>query len=227
MAIFTNRPEILILVVDDDPVTRKLIGKFLAQEDFRVETAPDGETCLKEITGISPDLVLLDINMPGLSGIQTCKLLKQERELAEIPVIFVTASTEDETLKQAFKAGARDYVRKPVNRIELITRIEAALEHKMLMEKMLEEEKLKAVLETAGAVCHEMNQPLQFLQWSSEALMSEVPKDSDTYKEIETIKYNVERLGKITRKLMTITKYETRDYVRGEKIIDIDKASAT
>ncbi len=87
-----------------------------------------------------------------------------------------------------------------------------------------ENEKLKAAVETGGAVCHEMNQPLMSISGLSELLMMEINDDNPLYSNIKKIKGQVDRMGEITRKLMTITRYKTKDYLKG-KIIDIYKAS--
>jgi signal transduction histidine kinase len=88
----------------------------------------------------------------------------------------------------------------------------------------IETEKLIAVIEMAGAVCHEFNQPLQSISTYSELLMMDMDTKNPTYEKIKEIKGQVDRMGKITKKLMNITKYETKDYLMGQ-IIDIDEAS--
>ena len=92
-------------------------------------------------------------------------------------------------------------------------------------EERVQREKLQAVLELAGAVCHELNQPIQAILGHSELLLMDLPKDSPEYERIKTINEEGEKMGKSTRKLMEITRYETEDYVGGTKIIDIEKAS--
>lgn len=91
-------------------------------------------------------------------------------------------------------------------------------------EKLLHQEKLQGVIEMAGAVCHELNQPLQVIIGTSELLMMDVEDDNHYNGNVKTIKEQVVRMGDITRKLMRITRYETKDYLKG-KIIDIDKAT--
>ena len=91
-------------------------------------------------------------------------------------------------------------------------------------EELLRQEKLQGVIEMAGAVCHELNQPLQVVSGISELLMMDVEDDNPFNGNVKTIKEQVVRMGEITRKLMRITKYETKDYLKG-KIIDIDKAT--
>lgn len=97
-------------------------------------------------------------------------------------------------------------------------------EHKRSEEERIQKEKLQGVLEMAGAICHELNQPLQTVYGYSDLLLMNMSEDNPNYSEMNIIKGQVERMGIITKKLMGITKYETKDYLKG-KIIDIDKAS--
>jgi len=190
-----EKADLTILVVDDNPVNVRLAGLILQKEGYKTD------------------------------GLEACKLLKKGKKTQHIPVIFITANTDDQTLKDAFAAGGTDYVRKPINREELLARIKAALREKFYIQDRIEKEKLSAVLETAGAVCHEMNQPLQFLTWSCDTLIKDLSSDEAIINHLQDMKAHIQRISDIVRKLTSITRYETRDYVRGESIIDIEKAS--
>lgn len=98
-------------------------------------------------------------------------------------------------------------------------------DRKLAEEERLQKEKLQSVLEMTGAVCHELNQPLQHLIFSSDDLIADMSEDNPLYKHAAEITRQADRLGEITKKLMGITKYETKDYIKGIKIIDIDKSS--
>jgi CheY-like chemotaxis protein len=191
--------------VDDNPTNIKTLQIILEKSGYCTVSAMDGATCIEMAKNGRPDLILLDINMPEMSGIEVCKAL------------------DNETLREAFESGGTDYVRKPVNRIELLARIESILTQKILMQKLLEEEKLQGVLEMAGAACHELNQPMQTISGYSELLLMDISENNPLYRNIKTIKEQIDRMGKITRKLMRITKYKTREYLN-RKIIDIDQA---
>lgn len=215
-----------ILIVDDSPVSSMVVSMILKKNsDYRTVRVWDGPACIKKAKEVKPDLILLDIQMPGMNGIEVCKVLKKDKQTHDIPIIFVTASTDNETLKEAFESGGTDYVRKPVNKIELLARIKSVLLQKKLEKKLLEEEKLSGVLEMAGAVCHELNQPMQVVSGYSELLLMDMEKDNSSYSYIKMIKEQTDEMGSITRKLMRITKYETQDYIEGSRIIDIDKAA--
>jgi len=98
-------------------------------------------------------------------------------------------------------------------------------ERKQAEQTLKQREKLKGVLEMAGAVCHELSQPAMIIEGYSEILLMNITRDSLLYKKVNRIKEQVDRIGVLTQKLMNITKYETREYSKGKKIVDIDKAS--
>jgi signal transduction histidine kinase len=100
-----------------------------------------------------------------------------------------------------------------------------ALKLRTAEQRRLQREKLQGVLEMAGAVCHELNQPIQAILGYCGFLLKDMPNDDPLYGYVDKIQGRINRMGEITEKLMEITKYETKDYIKGTKIIDIDKAS--
>ena len=222
---FIENARTTILITDDNPVNLKTVRLQVEKAGYRTVFALSGPECIKKTKSLKPDLILLDISMPGMSGIEVCRILKKDESAKDIPIIFVTANTKDDVLKEAFDAGGADYVRKPVNRVELLSRIRSALAQKMLIKSKLEEEKLQGVLEMAGAVCHELNQPLQTISGYSDLVLMNISKDSPLYKNIKNIRDQVIKMGAITKKLMRITRYETKSYIGNRKIIDISRAS--
>lgn len=114
-----------ILVVDDEQPVRQVISTLLEAEGFRVLEAADGKSCLKMAYDCHPDLVLLDILMPGRDGREVCRLLRAIS--TDLPIIVLTALSEDQEVVQRFNDGADDYVTKPFHNEELIARIRAVL----------------------------------------------------------------------------------------------------
>jgi CheY-like chemotaxis protein len=216
----------LVLEVDDNPVNIRLVQAILEKEGYDTVSAIDGPSAIEAVRIGKPDLVLMDIFMGEMSGLDACRIIKEEKDIRDIPVIFVTANTDDAVLRKAFESGGTDYVRKPINRVELLSRIRSVLTQRMLVEKIVEQEKLQGVLEMAGAVCHEMNQPLQAVTWATELLLREIPEEDQLFSAARNINRNVEKIGTITRKLQGITRYETMKYVGDMKIIDIERASS-
>lgn len=212
-----------ILVVEDDLVSRKFMVSMLSEAGYVVETVQNGLQCLEKVAWAIPDLIVMDVVMPDMNGIEACKRLKASSDFRHIPVIFVTGNTDDRTLEAAFEAGASDYVRKPVRQFELMVRVRAVLTQRRMVRRLAEEEKLKGVLATAGGVCHELNQPLQYVLGLVQLLMMDTPPDDEAYVHLKSIRQSVEQMGSITRKLTEITRWRTFKYPGGQDIIDIRK----
>ncbi|MDO8568239.1 MAG: response regulator [Dehalococcoidales bacterium] len=113
-----------VMVVDDEQVILALLNRILKAEGYEVLLASDGSSALDMLEQNSPDLVILDIAMPGLNGFQTLHLL---REVSNIPVIMLTANREETSVRDALTLGADDYIRKPFHTPELLARIRAKL----------------------------------------------------------------------------------------------------
>jgi len=113
-----------ILVVDDDPQIRRVMRVTLTQQGYEVDDTTRGETALAKVRERRFDLVLLDINMPGMGGLETCKMIRQG---SEVPIIMLTARDAETDKIQALDAGADDYVTKPFGMPELLARMRAAL----------------------------------------------------------------------------------------------------
>jgi DNA-binding response OmpR family regulator len=116
-----------ILVVDDDTDIRALLRELLERRGFSVAEAADGRQALQELYGGRPDLVLLDVGMPGMDGWTT---LERIRELSDVPVVMLTARSAELEKTRGLRAGADDYVTKPFGRQELLARIEGLPRHR-------------------------------------------------------------------------------------------------
>ena len=114
-----------VLIVDDSADTLKIVRAVLEQAEYEVCLASDGESALECLSWITPDAILLDAVMPGWSGFETCRRIKADAGLAQIPVIFMTGLVETEHVVEAFAAGGIDYVTKPLREPELLARLAA------------------------------------------------------------------------------------------------------
>ena len=112
-----------ILIVDDQPTNLKVLLSFLQEHDYRVYMADSGQRALDIVPKIQPDLVLLDVMMPGLNGFEICGKIKADKELAAIPVIFMTALDTVGDKMTGFAAGGVDYITKPFHQVEVLARI--------------------------------------------------------------------------------------------------------
>lgn len=128
-----------ILVVDDTPANVSLLLDALAEQGYRVLIAESGHGALEQLEHAVPDLILLDVVMPGIDGFATCAKIKARREWADIPVLFMTALAEPDEKVRAFGAGAVDYITKPVYPPEVLARVAAHLQIRSL-QRSLEDE---------------------------------------------------------------------------------------
>lgn len=118
----------LILIVDDRPKNLQVLVNILRKEKYKVAVATEGKQALSLVEEHHPDLILLDIMLPELDGYEICKILKESPETREIPIVFLTGKTETQDVVKGFQSGAVDYVTKPFNSIELLSRVNTHLE---------------------------------------------------------------------------------------------------
>ncbi len=215
-----------ILVVEDEGIVAQEIKSRLEKSGYAVcAMAHDGRTAIAHAGEMQPDLVLMDIKLKGgMDGIEAAGVI---RDRFNLPVVYLTAYTDPATLARAKVMEPFGYVVKPFETRSLMVSIEIALHRHRSEFERINREKLQAVLETAGAICHELNQPMMAISGHAELLMATIDQDDPVYPKIAKIKSQVERMGAITQKLMGITRYETKNYVLGERIVDIERSSLT
>ena len=126
----------VVLVVDDGAANRELIEACLAGVDCQVRTAEDGTAALKSIRASRPDLVLLDVQMPGMNGYEVCRRIKSDAATRLLPVVMITSLDRTSDRVQALEAGADDYMTKPVDRVELVARVRSALRLKTVYDSL-------------------------------------------------------------------------------------------
>jgi two-component system, OmpR family, alkaline phosphatase synthesis response regulator PhoP len=125
-----------ILVVDDNEQNLELLQAYLEDFDCRTIPAKDGLEALEIIKKSKPDLVLLDVMMPKMSGFEVCRRIKNNPQTADLPVIMVTALNELGDIERAIESGTDDFLSKPVNKLELITRVKTMLKLKHLSDRL-------------------------------------------------------------------------------------------
>ena len=126
----------IVLVVDDNQQNLELLQVYLEDVDCRSIPASDGPEALDIIAKEPPDLILLDVMMPKMSGFEVCRRIKNDPKTSDIPVIMVTALNEFGDIERAIDSGTDDFLSKPVNKLELLTRIRTMLKLKHLSDKL-------------------------------------------------------------------------------------------
>jgi CheY-like chemotaxis protein len=120
-------PQSTVMIVDDNPQNVELLAAFLESLPVKIVTATDGVEALQKVEEHNPDLILLDIMMPRMSGFQVCRKIKADPKTHDIQVLMVTALNELGDIEQASDCGTDDFVSKPVNKFELLTRVKSLL----------------------------------------------------------------------------------------------------
>lgn len=147
-----------ILLVDDTPEHIEMVVSILSEDNFKIRVANKGLTALKLIKQHKPDLILLDVYMPVMNGFEVCKLIKDDESYSDIPIIFLTASGDEKSIKKAFELGAQDYVVKPFNPRELLARVNTHI--KLNQQSSAIKEAYRELDSFCYSVSHDLKTPL-------------------------------------------------------------------
>lgn len=237
-----------ILIVDDNPQNLQVLAKILQDNKYEIEFATNGETALEWIKSNQFGLILLDINMPGMNGFEVCKTIRNNPDMDNIPVIFLSADTDRESILKGFELGAQDYISKPFDSRELLARVRTHLALKDSLEKLenlnksLEEkvaertkqlkeanEKLettniklldldRAKTEFLHIISHEIRTPLNGIIGPLE-LLKEPVHAPEIVELINILDISVKRLERFSLNALLITRLKTKQSeIRKDKI---------
>jgi signal transduction histidine kinase len=166
-----------ILLVDDNPENLKVLAGILKPKGYIIRLAMSGMKAIKSINAKAPKLVLLDVQMPGMNGYETCRVIKSHEDMAEIPIIFVSALTEVVDKIRAFEVGAVDFIEKPFHFDEVLARVnthltirkqseqlqQALLEVSQSQTKLIQSDKMASLGILTAGIAHEINNPINYI----------------------------------------------------------------
>ena len=219
----------VVLVVDDTAANLGLVVETLEAEGLRAAVARDGQEALRRAEIVKPDLILLDVIMPGLDGFQTCRALKSNPATRDIPVIFMTSLSQTEDKINGFRVGAMDFVTKPLHMEEVAVRVQTHLKLRALQRLQQEQnvrleeeiktriraqdallEMLSAVKNVSNAIAHDLRTPLAELRSRLEIMMFGMKKkgDDETLNQLEVAIADVDRVIGIFNALLRLAEID-------------------
>lgn len=171
----SNQKKYVILIVDDIVQNLQVLGTTLMENNYEISMANNGFQALKLVEKVNPDLILLDVLMPDMTGFEVCEKIKAMDKFKDIPVIFLTAKTEAEDIVQGFEKGGVDYITKPFNKSELLVRIRTHIELKNARDIILEQNQRLTALnneksEILGIAAHDLKNPLSSIKGLAEVV---------------------------------------------------------
>jgi CheY-like chemotaxis protein len=217
-----------ILIAEDDLTSRFMLKAALEKLGYEVEGVENGRLAWERMQKPdAPALLILDWVMPEIDGLGVCRLIREQKSPKPVYIIMLSSRQEVNALVEGLDAGCDDYIAKPYNLEELRARVNVGRRMLELQFRLIEQEKLQGVLEMAGAVCHELNQPLQAVSGWSELILMNMKKEDPNYAKFIKIRDGVGLIGELTKKIMGISRYRTKRYMNNAvSIIDIHGASS-
>lgn len=227
----------MILIADDDPDALNLVGLGVSALGFQAVEAHDGNEAWEKFEVLSPDLAVLDLMMPGLSGNDVCQRIKGSDLGRHVPVIILTARDALQDKVTALEGGADDYLTKPFHVPELQARIKALLRVRELnlslrqknqellaaQEKLIQQERQLLVMQLAGTAAHQLGQPLSAILLNCHLLEKLPANDSRFSQALAAIKQDARRMAELIEKLKTVDAQKKEDYHGQTQILDIER----
>ena len=178
-----NRSDYKILIVDDVVSNVLLLKILLTNEKFQVCTAANGNQCIEQTKKEKPDLILLDVMMPDISGFDTAVILKKDPETRDVPIIFLTALNSPSDLVKGFQVGANDFLTKPLNKEELVMRVMHQIELVAAKRTIVRQnEELKRTIQNRdkmySVIAHDLRSPMASIRMVLNLLVNVVPRDT-------------------------------------------------
>lgn len=211
-----------ILAVEDSKVSQAHLRDIL-ENTYELRLEEDGASALSAVGESPPDLILLDVNLPGMNGYDVCRQLKGDVRTREIPIIFLTGCDSGGEKVKGFEAGADDYIVKPFHPEELLARVSLHLASRREKQMALELERLKLLREMAVAISHEFNNPLTAILWHLRLASREVGDEEKVRAHLSDMQLELDKIRRIVGRLAEASRDAKTEYVMGEAMIDVNR----
>jgi len=218
-----------VLIVEDKQDSIDLISYFLKPQKYEIEVAMNGEEAIEKITQSPPDLILLDIMLPKMNGFEVCERVKKNPKTRFIPVIMITALRELKDKVHSLEVGADDFISKPFENVELLTRVKSLLRIKLYHDELEKKnEELKKMDEfkdeLAHLIVHDMKNPIFVIQGNLQmmGMSMQSPETSALKKYVSRIERSTENLLKMILNLIDISKLETGKMKLNKELIVVN-----
>lgn len=242
-----NSERSIILIVDDNQTNLDVLFELLKNYGFKVLVAQDGESAIEQIQYIHPDLILLDIMMPGIDGFETCHRLKSDPPTQDIPIIFMSALSDTVDKVKGFQTGAVDYITKPFQHEEVLSRIQTHLTIRSLQKKLeqknaelahlnqnlerlverkskqlIEQEKTAIIGRLTQGMVHNLKSPLQVMQTSVDLIETKATKIND-YSFFSYTKYILQAITKVNQIMDTLMVKSRKEQKQDLQAVNINE----
>lgn len=210
-----------VFIVDDEPTARDTIEGLLYRENYDLIFAPDVFDALDQLNHVSPDVILMDVMMPGVDGFEACQRIKSDERWQHIPIILITALNSKEDIARGLDAGADEFLSKPVNGLELRARVRSMLRMKEQYDELTRLLHLRE--DMAGMVVHDMRVPLNVMLGFSELLLVENNLTDQQRQDIEKIHTQAQRLNMFVNDLLILAKAEHDKFILNCTQVDVNR----
>jgi DNA-binding response OmpR family regulator len=223
-----------VLVADDDPIVRLLIVAVLAELGHETEVATDGGVAWRLFEEWHPDLVILDVDMPIVDGLEVCRRIRELDDKREVFVLFLTGRDHPEAFERILDAGGDEFIAKPTTPEDLRARLIVARRRIVqdAARRRAEDEVSKArwltgIGEATLALQHEINNPLSALLGNAELMIMELEDKGERNELLDVIHEQALRIAEVVRRLRRLKNPESVDYVGGSRMINLWKETVT
>lgn len=220
-----------ILVVDDDPNVAELLDSMLSEVGYEITIANSAEEGMRADRRVHPDLILLDVVLPEMSGFEACQRFNENHKERYVPIILVTSMSDVDDKIKGLESGADDYITKPFYTEELLARVRSALRTKRLYdelqatrEKLTEAEKLATLGEMAITLHHEINNPLQSILLSAENMQNDLKKGNVSQDDLDIILTGCKRVNDVLLRITNLKRVRSSKYIGDTDMLDLEES---